>query len=471
MVLSTTWAITPSTLPVDVVNVAYDQLINTTDSNSVTLAVSNLKKAIPGITVPSSGTNSLLINGTPTAAGTETFTVTATDSVTGKTVTAKYSLVVNPVLSLTPATLPGDTVNAAYSQAITFSGGIGPVSFGVNITQAIAGLAVASGTGGVSISGTPTTTGTETFTVTAKDSETPPVSVSTNYSITINPPVSLTPTTLPMDPVYVLPYNQVITAVGGTSPTLAVSNIQNPIPGITVPASGAGSLTISGTPKAPGTETFTVTATDSAGGSSANAIYSITANAVNPGGIVLTSVTGKYDGGATSFIDPNQNIVVAGTSNTNTMTVVRYLPNGSLDTSFNGTGFTTTAGPKPGDNCSYCAADYPASPSDKIVVGGSFWSANTEITGFAWSAITPTAVWIRPSEQTGRSSRISVTADKAASVASWSCRAEISWRQAVRSTTAPRPSPWPATHQQAYSTPPSNRAPVPLWPSRHPRVS
>ena len=146
VVLSTTWAITPSTLPVDVVNVAYDQLINTTDSNSVTLAVSNLKKAIPGITVPSSGTNSLLINGTPTAAGTETFTVTATDSVTGKTPTAKYSLVVNPVLSLTPATLPGDTVNAAYSQAITFSGGIGPVNFGVNITQAIAGLAVASGT-------------------------------------------------------------------------------------------------------------------------------------------------------------------------------------------------------------------------------------------------------------------------------------------------------------------------------------
>ena len=377
MVLSTTWAITPATLPVDVVGVAYDQVINTTDTNTVTLAVSNLKKAIPGLTVPSSGTNSLLINGTPTAAGTETFTVTATDSVTGKTATAKYSLVVNPVLSLTPATLPGDTVNVAYGQAITSSGGIGPVSFGVNITQAITGLTVASGTGGVSISGTPISTGTEAFTVTATDSETPAVTVSTNYSITVNPPVSLSPTTLPADPVYLLPYSQAITAVGGTNPTLTISNIQNPIPGITVPASGTGSITISGTPTAPGTETFTVTAIDSAGGPSASINYSVTANAANPGGIVLTSVTGKYDGGATSFIDPNQNIVVAGTSNTNTMTVVRYLPNGNLDTSFNGTGSTTTAGPKPGDNWAYCAADYPASPSDKIVVGGSFLSRET----------------------------------------------------------------------------------------------
>ena len=60
MVLSTTWAIAPATLPVDMVGVAYDQVINTTDTNSVTLAVSSLKKAIPGITVPSSGTNSYL---------------------------------------------------------------------------------------------------------------------------------------------------------------------------------------------------------------------------------------------------------------------------------------------------------------------------------------------------------------------------------------------------------------------------
>ncbi len=178
-----------------------------------------------------------------------------------------------------------------------------------------------------------------------------------------------------------LPYSQTITAIGGTNPTLTVSNIQNPIPGITVPASGTGSITISGTPTAPGTETFTVTAIDSAGGPSASINYSVTANAVNPSGIVLTSVTGNEDQGAASFIDPSGNIVVAGcstsapTSPPSTpfkMGVVRYLPNGSLDTSFNGTGFTTTAAPNSGAYFAFCAADYPASPSDKIVVGGMY---------------------------------------------------------------------------------------------------
>jgi hypothetical protein len=47
--------------------------------------------------------------------------------------------------------------------------------------------------------------------------------------------------------------------------TLAVSNIQNAVPGVNLPASGTGSITISGTPTATGIETFTVTATNGAG--------------------------------------------------------------------------------------------------------------------------------------------------------------------------------------------------------------
>ena len=58
-------------------------------------------------------------------------------------------------------------------------------------------------------------------------------------------------------------YNQTITASGGTGTlTLAVSDIQGQIAGLTVPASGTGSLVVSGTPTAAGTETFTLTATD-----------------------------------------------------------------------------------------------------------------------------------------------------------------------------------------------------------------
>ena len=73
-------------------------------------------------------------------------------------------------------------------------------------------------------------------------------------------------------------YSQTITASGGTgAKTLAVSNVQNAIPGLNVPASGTDTLAITGTPTAAGTETFMVTATDTLG-AAAWANYSITVN-------------------------------------------------------------------------------------------------------------------------------------------------------------------------------------------------
>jgi uncharacterized delta-60 repeat protein len=302
--------------------------------------------------------------------------------VTGKTASAKYSIVVNQPVSLTPATLPGDTVNIAYGQTIAASGGTGALTLAVsNIQNPIPGLNVpASGTGSLAIGGAPTATGTETFTVTATDSL--GATGSNSYSITVNSPLTgLSPATLPADPVYVLPYSQVIAAEGGTSAALTVSAIQNPIPGLVVPASGTGSLTIGGTPTAPGTETFTVTATDSVGPpfATTSTTYSVTANAVDPNGIVLTSISGNSDIGAASFVDPSGNIVVAGdsqsapaTSINGEMAVARYLPNGSLDTSFNGTGFTTTAGPSEGSIYALSAVNDPTSVGNEIVVGGEF---------------------------------------------------------------------------------------------------
>ena len=106
---------------------------------TLTLAVSNIQDVIPGLTVPASGTGSLVVSGTPTAAGTETFTVTATDSL-GATTATNYSLVVNAAPSLTPTTLPADTENVAYSQTIKSSGGTGTVTLAVsNIENAITG--------------------------------------------------------------------------------------------------------------------------------------------------------------------------------------------------------------------------------------------------------------------------------------------------------------------------------------------
>ena len=89
-------------------------------------------------------------------------------------------------MTLSPATLPADTVNVAYSQTITAGGGTGNKTLTVsNVQNAIAGLVVpTSGTNTLNITGTPTATGTETFTVTATDSLGDTATI--NYSITVN---------------------------------------------------------------------------------------------------------------------------------------------------------------------------------------------------------------------------------------------------------------------------------------------
>ena len=89
-------------------------------------------------------------------------------------------------VTLSPATLPADTVNVAYSQTITAGGGTGNKTLTVsNVQNAIAGLVVpTSGTNTLNITGTPTATGTETFTVTATDSLGDTATI--NYSITVN---------------------------------------------------------------------------------------------------------------------------------------------------------------------------------------------------------------------------------------------------------------------------------------------
>jgi hypothetical protein len=176
-------------------------------------------------------------------------------------------------LGLSLTGLRPDTINVPYNQTIAALGGTGTVALSVsNLQNAIPGLTlVNSGTGSLTISGTPTKSGTETFTVTATDSVGD--TASANYSIWVNPAMALSPTTLPAGTVNVL-YDggngPLIAASGGTGPVmLAVSNVKNAIPGLVMvlpPAGGLGiPVALGGTPTATGTEIFTVTATDAVG--------------------------------------------------------------------------------------------------------------------------------------------------------------------------------------------------------------
>ena len=70
-------------------------------------------------------------------------------------------------ITVSPATVPNGTKNAAYSQTFTASGGTGPYTFAISAGALPTGLSLSSG--GV-LSGTPTVTGYFNFTVRATDS-------------------------------------------------------------------------------------------------------------------------------------------------------------------------------------------------------------------------------------------------------------------------------------------------------------
>ncbi len=180
------------------------------------------------------------------------------------------TLVISPALILNPSTLPADTINASYDQAITGSGGTGEKNLVVtNIQNAIPGLNIpTNGVNTLTITGTPTATGTVTFTVSSTD--TLGATIHADYSITVNPGLGLTPAILPSASAAVV-YNQVITVVGGTTPytNITVTNFNPGATGLTTgdftTNTAAGTVTIDGTPAAPGTASFTVNVTDAAG--------------------------------------------------------------------------------------------------------------------------------------------------------------------------------------------------------------
>jgi hypothetical protein len=195
---------------------------------------------------------------------------------------------IDPTMGYPELMMVDAVVGTNTDTGITTSGGTGSVNLTVsNVENAIPGLNLpAGGSNGLTITGTPTASGTETFTVTATDSANN--TVSENYSITVNPAVTLGNPVLPADSINA-PYNQMIAASGGTGQiAYVVSNIQNALPGLSVPSNSIGALDITGTPTAAGTETLAVTATDALGVTTTST-YSIT---VNPTSTISIHTTG-----------------------------------------------------------------------------------------------------------------------------------------------------------------------------------
>lgn len=123
------------------------------------------------------------LSGTPTTAGTYSFTVQVADSATPKnTATRAFSIVIAPV-TVNATTPPVGTVKKYYSTKFTANGGKGTLVWTVTSGSLPPGVKLAtSGTA----SGTPTTAGSYAFTVQVADSSTPKNLATRSFTITIN---------------------------------------------------------------------------------------------------------------------------------------------------------------------------------------------------------------------------------------------------------------------------------------------
>ncbi len=282
--------VNPATLPNGVVGTPYSQTVSAVGGTApYTFTVSS--GALPnGLTL---NATTGVISGTPTAAGTFNFTITATDT-NGCPGSRAYSIVIPlpgcPVITVNPATLPPGVIGIPYSQTVSAVGGTAPYTFTVSSGALPPGLMLNATTG--VISGTPTTAGQFSFTITATDATGCPGS--RPYSIVIPvvpgcPFITVSPARLP-PAVLGIPYSQTISASGGTPPyTFTVSSGALP-PGLTLSATSGTTALISGTPTAVGPFSFTITATDANGcpGSRAYFLQRPDGPPAPPGGAVPT---------------------------------------------------------------------------------------------------------------------------------------------------------------------------------------
>ena len=243
----------PATLPNGTEGIPYSQVLTVANAAlPVTFAVIS-GSLPPGLSLTGAGE----LSGTPTAPGTYTFVIEATDA-NNCTGSRGYTVVIDPCLVVSPDTLPGGEVGTPYSEQLTAVGGTPPITF-TTADPLPAGLNLAP-TG--LIDGIPTTPGISLFTVDASDAG--GCVTSKDYFIVINPPgcppITISPTVLP-DGQVGQNYNQNLTPSGGTGP-YTFTFLTGELPaGVTVDAGG----NVSGTPIESGIFTFTVAATDSNG--------------------------------------------------------------------------------------------------------------------------------------------------------------------------------------------------------------
>ena len=235
--------ITTTTLAAGEVGVAYSQTLAASGGvGGFTWSMAG--GSLPaGLTLSAAGT----ITGTPTTAGSSTFSVRATSG-TQSAVASLTILVQPPPVTVTTSTLRAAVQGVPYADTLRATGGTGSYTWALTAGSLPAGLALSAG--GV-ISGTPTAQGSSTFTVQATSGTRTDTQ---DLTLTVQAPaLVITTSSLPAGAVGD-PYNQALVASGGTgvySWTLTAGVLPG---GLALSTAGV----ISGSPTALGTFNFTV---------------------------------------------------------------------------------------------------------------------------------------------------------------------------------------------------------------------
>jgi uncharacterized repeat protein (TIGR01451 family) len=258
--------VTPTTLSSVKIGASYSQALSASGGTGpYTYAVTT--GSLPAGLSLSGGT----ISGTPTGpTGSVSFTITATDanSCTGK---VDLSLQIDPadcpVITVSPGSLPSGTIGAAYSQGLTASGGMAPYTFSVTSGTLPNGLSLS----GATLSGTPTgPSGTVNVTITAKDVNDCPGVASFTIGVNCNA-LTVSPSSLSNGTVGVA-YGPVNMSLTGATGAVTWEIASGALPaGVTLSASG----TVSGTPTAAASASFSIRGTD-ANQCSGTANFSVT---------------------------------------------------------------------------------------------------------------------------------------------------------------------------------------------------
>jgi len=258
----------PLTLPDGGLGIAYSQMVSASGGSSPYTYSVISGSLPPGLLLnPASGE----ISGIPSATGSFTFTLSATDLV-GCLGERVYTIVINdlscPTILVSPATLPAAQLGQAFSESIDASGGASPYAFSISAGSLPPGLLLsADGPDSALLAGVPTTAGSYTFTVTATDADGclgAQVYTIVVEALVVCPLIDLSPPDLA---VMILgrPFSQTFTASGGTSPySIGLTAGALPV-GLSLATSGPDTAMLSGTPTVPGDFAFTLTATDAEG--------------------------------------------------------------------------------------------------------------------------------------------------------------------------------------------------------------